>query len=120
SGNFRNEGMDRTDNPEFTVLEFYVSYKAYLWMMEITELLFEHVALATNGRTSLPVGDHIINFEAPYPRVSIYDAIKEHTGFDVSQLDESGLRHVCRQLGIATDESMGKGKLIDEIFGEKC
>lgn len=120
SRNFRNEGMDRTHNPEFTVLEFYVSYKDYLWMMEITEQLFEQVARATNGKTSLPVGDHTINFEAPYPRVSIYNAIKEHTGFDVSQLDEPGLREVCKQLGIETDESMGKGKLIDEIFGEKC
>lgn len=120
SRNFRNEGMDRTHNPEFTVLEFYVSYKDYLWMMEITEQLFEHVAIATNGKAILQVGDKEINFEAPYPRVSIYDAIKEHTGFDVSGLDESGLRDVCTQLGIATDKSMGKGKLIDEIFGEKC
>lgn len=120
SRNFRNEGMDRTHNPEFTVLEFYVSYKDYLWMMEITEQLFEHVALATNGKTTLQVGDKEINFEAPYPRVSIYDAIKEHTGFDVSEMDEAGLRKVCTQLGITTDKTMGKGKLIDEIFGEKC
>ena len=120
SRNFRNEGMDRTHNPEFTVLEFYVSYKDYLWMMETTEQLFEQVAMATNGTTTLQVGNNEINFEAPYPRVSIYDAIRKHTGFDVSEMDESGLRDVCRQLGIATDESMGKGKLIDEIFGEKC
>ncbi|WP_257657982.1 lysine--tRNA ligase [Parapedobacter lycopersici] len=120
SRNFRNEGMDRTHNPEFTVLEFYVSYKDYLWMMETTEQLFEQVAMATNGTTTLQVGNNEINFEAPYPRVSIYDAIREHTGFDVSEMDESGLRDVCRQLGIATDDSMGKGKLIDEIFGEKC
>ena len=120
SRNFRNEGMDRTHNPEFTVLEFYVAYKDYLWMMEITEKLFEQVAIATNGTANLQVGDQQINFAAPYPRVSIYDAIKEYTGFEVDKLDEGGLRDVCRQLGIATDESMGKGKLIDEIFGEKC
>jgi len=120
SRNFRNEGMDRTHNPEFTVLEFYVAYKDYQWMMEITEKLFERVAIATNGVSSLPVGDQTINFAAPYPRVSIYDAIKEHTGFTVDGLDEAGLRDVCKQLGIPTDESMGKGKLIDEIFGEKC
>jgi len=120
SRNFRNEGMDRTHNPEFTVLKFYVAYKDYQWMMDITEKLFERVAIATNGATSLQVGDKAINFAAPYPRVSIYDAIKEHTGFTVDGLDEAGLRNVCKQLGIPTDESMGKGKLIDEIFGEKC
>lgn len=120
SRNFRNEGMDRTHNPEFTVLEFYVAYKDYLWMMEITEQLFEQVALATNGKTTLQVGDNEINFTAPYPRVSIYDAIKEHTGFDVASLDEAGLHDVCKQLGIPTDKTMGKGKLIDELFGEKC
>jgi len=120
SRNFRNEGMDRTHNPEFTVLEFYVAYKDYLWMMEITEQLFEQVAIATNGTATLQVGDKEISFTAPYPRVSIYDAIKDHTGFDVNGLDEAGLRDVCAQLGIPTDESMGKGKLVDEIFGEKC
>ncbi|WP_262249056.1 lysine--tRNA ligase [Parapedobacter soli] len=120
SRNFRNEGMDRTHNPEFTVLEFYVAYKDYLWMMEITEQLFEQVALATNGTTNLQVGDKEISFAAPYPRVTIYDAIKEHTGFDVDGMDEEGLRDVCHKLGIQTDASMGKGKLIDEIFGEKC
>jgi len=120
SRNFRNEGMDRTHNPEFTVLEFYVAYKDYLWMMNITEQLFEKVAIATNGQALVSVGDKEINFAPPYKRISIYDAIKEHTGFDVSQLDEAGLRDVCKQLSIPVDESMGKGKLIDEIFGEKC
>lgn len=120
SRNFRNEGMDRTHNPEFTVLEFYVAYKDYLWMMETTEQLFEHVALATNGKTTLRVGDNEIDFAAPYKRVSIYDAIKEHTGYDVAEMDEKGLREVCAKLGIPTDDTMGKGKLIDEIFGEKC
>lgn len=120
SRNFRNEGMDRTHNPEFTVLEFYVAYKDYEWMMETTEQLFEKIALATNGKTKLQVGEKEIDFAAPYKRISIYDAIKEHTGFDVSQLDETGLRDICKQLNIEIDESMGKGKLIDEIFGEKC
>lgn len=120
SRNFRNEGMDRTHNPEFTVLEFYVAYKDYYWMMETTEQLLEKVALDTNGKTLLQVGDREIEFAAPYARVSIYDAIKEHTGFDVSDMDEEGLRGVCRELGIPTDDTMGKGKLVDEIFGEKC
>ena len=120
SRNFRNEGMDRTHNPEFTVLEFYVAYKDYIWMMDYTEKLSEKVAIATNGSTDILVGEKNISFKAPFKRVSIYDAIKEHTGFDVSQMDEAGLREVCKQLHIATDASMGKGKLIDEIFGEKC
>ncbi len=120
SRNFRNEGMDRTHNPEFTVLEFYVAYKDYHWMMDTTEQLFEKIAMATNGRTTLQVGDREINFAAPYKRISIYDAIKEHTGCDVSGMDEHGLRDVCRQLHIPVNETMGKGKLIDEIFGEKC
>ncbi|MBP3942886.1 lysine--tRNA ligase [Sphingobacteriaceae bacterium WQ 2009] len=120
SRNFRNEGMDRTHNPEFTVLEFYVAYKDYIWMMETTEKLLERVALETNGKTLLKVGDNEINFQAPYKRISIYDSIKEYTGFDVTGMDENGLREVCKQLGIPTNESMGKGKLIDEIFGEKC
>ncbi len=120
SRNFRNEGMDRTHNPEFTVLEFYVAYKDYIWMMETTEQLLEKVALASNGKTLLKVGENEIEFKAPYKRISIYDAIQEHTGFDVSNLDENGLRDVCRQLNIPVDNSMGKGKLIDELFGEKC
>lgn len=120
SRNFRNEGMDRTHNPEFTVLEFYVAYKDYFWMMETTEQLLEKVAIATNNSTIAKVGDKEINFKAPYARVSIYDAIKEHTGFDISNMDEEGLRDVCKQLHIPVDKSMGRGKLIDEIFGEKC
>ncbi len=120
SRNFRNEGMDRTHNPEFTVLEFYVAYKDYYWMMDTTEKLLEKVALDTNGSTSVQVGKEVIEFAAPYKRISIYEAIREHTGFDVSGQDEDGLRDICRQLGITTEESMGKGKLIDEIFGEKC
>jgi len=120
SRNFRNEGMDRTHNPEFTVLEFYVAYKDYFWMMETTEQLLEKVAHATNGTTLAKVGGNDIDFKAPYPRVSIYDAIKEHTGFDISNMDEDGLRDVCRQLNIPVTPSMGRGKLIDELFGEKC
>ncbi len=120
SRNFRNEGMDRTHNPEFTVLEFYTAYKDYEWMMNITEQLMERVAIATNGTTTVIVGDREINFKAPYKRISIHDAIKEHTGIDVSNMDEVGLRATCHQLGIHADASMGKGKLIDEIFGGKC
>lgn len=120
SRNFRNEGMDRTHNPEFTILEFYTAYKDYYWMMEQTENLLEKVCMDVNGATETQVGDNLISFKAPFKRVSIFDAIKEHTGFDVSQMDEAGLRDVCKQLHIETTPSMGKGKLIDEIFGEKC
>ena len=120
SRNFRNEGMDRTHNPEFTVLEFYVAYKDYLWMMETTEQLLEKTALAVNGTTKVLSGEKEIDFKAPYKRISMYDAIKEHTGIDVSDKDENGLREVCEQLSIHADKTMGKGKLIDEIFSEKC
>jgi lysyl-tRNA synthetase, class II len=120
SRNFRNEGMDRTHNPEFTVLEFYVAYKDYLWMMETTEQMLEKAALAVNGSTIAMVGDKEISFAAPYPRITMYDAIKEHTGIDISVMNEDELRDVCRQLNIHADNSMGKGKMIDEIFSEKC
>jgi lysyl-tRNA synthetase class 2 len=120
SRNFRNEGMDRTHNPEFTVLEFYVAYKDYYWMMETTEQMLEKVAIATNGTSMTKVGEKEIDFKAPYARVTIYDAIKEHTGFDISEMDEDGLREVCKQLNIPVSPSMGRGKLIDEIFGGKC
>ncbi len=120
SRNFRNEGMDRTHNPEFTVLEFYVAYKDYEWMMETTEQLLEKAALATNGSSSVVVGDKEINFKAPYKRISMYDSIAEFTGFDISEMDEDGIREVCKKLGIHADAKWGKGKLIDEIFGSKC
>jgi len=120
SRNFRNEGMDRTHNPEFTVLEFYVAYKDYYWMMETTEQLLEQTAIATNGKAIATIDGKEVSFKAPYARVCIYDAIKEHTGFDVSEMDEAGLRDVCKQLNIQVDPNVGKGKLIDEIFGGKC
>lgn len=117
---FRNEGMDRTHNPEFTVMELYVSYKDYNWMMETTEKLLEKVATDVNGTTKTKIGDNEIDFKAPYPRVPILDAIKEHTGFDVTGMNEEQLREVCKKLDIEVDDTMGVGKLIDEIFGEKC
>lgn len=120
SRNFRNEGMDRTHNPEFTVLEFYVAYKDYFWMMDTTEQLLEKVCTDLHGLPEIAYGEQRISFKAPYPRVSIFDAIAQHTGYDVSQMDEAQLREVCKQLNIETDPSMGKGKLIDELFSEKC
>ena len=120
SKDFRNEGMDRTHNPEFTVMELYVAYKDYFWMMEMTESLLEKVAIDTHGKTEVPVGEHSIDFKAPYPRVPILEAIKTHTGIDVSNMDENQLRTTAKNLGIDVNETMGEGKLIDEIFGEKC
>ena len=118
--NFRNEGIDRTHNPEFTGLEIYVAYKDYHWMMDYTELMIENVANDVNGSTMVQVGENTINFARPYKRISMFDAIKEYTGIDVSAMDEDQLRATCKQLSIPTDASMGKGKLIDEIFGAKC
>ena len=117
---FRNEGMDRTHNPEFTVLEIYVAYKDYKWMMDFTEEILERVALALHGTTKVQVGDNVIDFKRPFPRVTMYDAIKEFTGYDISGKSEKELFEICDKLGIETDPTMGKGKLVDEIFGEKC
>ena len=120
SRNFRNEGMDRTHNPEFTILEFYTAYKDYFWMMETTEQLLEKAALDVCETTDVTVGDKTISFKAPFKRISIFDAIQEHTSFDISRMNEEQLRSVCKQLHIQVDNTMGKGKLIDAIFGEKC
>jgi lysyl-tRNA synthetase class 2 len=120
SRNFRNEGMDRTHNPEFTILEWYTAYKDYYWMMETTEQLLEKVALSLHGVTQVQVGDKTVDFKVPFKRVTIFDAIKEHTGIDVSNMDEAALRTTCKSLGIFPEASWGKGKLIDAIFGEKC
>lgn len=120
SRNFRNEGMDRTHNPEFTILEFYVAYKDYFWMMNTTEKLLEKIATDLHGTTDVTVGDKTISFAAPFKRISIFDAIKENTGIDVSKMEEPELRDVCKKLHLEIDDSMGKAKLIDTIFGEKC
>ena len=120
SRNFRNEGMDRTHNPEFTVLELYVAYQDYHWMMETTENLFGELVQAVHGKTEVLLGEHVINFAPPYARVTMRDAILEHTGVDIDGLDEAGLRRACLDQGLEIDDSMGRGKLIDELFGEKC
>jgi len=117
---FRNEGMDRTHNPEFTVMEIYVAYKDYNWMMDFTEEMLEKIVLELHGKTEVEVGDKKIDFKRPFKRISMIDSIKEYTGIDISEMDEVQLRDVCKQLEIEVDETMGKGKLIDEIFGEKC
>ncbi len=120
SKNFRNEGMDKTHNPEFTCMEIYVSYKDYKWMMEFTEKMLEKICLDVNGTTEVKMGDNIISFKAPFARKTMTEAIKDFTGIDITGMDEAQLRDVCKQLHIEIDDSMGKGKLIDEIFGEKC
>lgn len=120
SKNFRNEGMDRTHNPEFTAMEIYVAYKDYKWMMDFTEELLEYAAQHVNGTTKATFGEHIIDFKAPYARVTMRDAILEHTGFDIFNKTEDELRSAALEMGVEVDETMGKGKLIDEIFGEKC
>ena len=120
SKNFRNEGMDRTHNPEFTAMEIYVAYKDYNWMMNFTEQLLEYCALAVNGTTIAQFGEHTIDFKAPYKRVTMRQAIIEFTGFDIAGKTEDELRNAARGMGIEVDETMGKGKLIDEMFGEKC
>ncbi len=117
---FRNEGMDRTHNPEFTVLEIYVAYKDYKWMMEFTEEMVERVAIALHGTTKVQLGDRIIDYKTPFARVSMYDAIKKYTGYDIAGKSEDELRQICKELDIEIDDTMGKGKLIDAIFGEKC
>ncbi|WP_099464967.1 MULTISPECIES: lysine--tRNA ligase [Parabacteroides] len=120
SRNFRNEGMDRTHNPEFTCMEIYVSYKDYNWMMNMTEQMLERICMDVLGTTKVKYGDKEIDFKAPYKRISMIDSIKENTGIDISGMNEDQLRDVCRQLDVEQDETMGKGKLIDEIFGAKC
>ncbi|MFT5754358.1 MAG: lysyl-tRNA synthetase class 2 [Flavobacterium sp.] len=120
SKNFRNEGMDRTHNPEFTAMEIYVAYKDYNWMMEFTENLLEHCANEVNGTTDATFGEHKIDFKAPYARVTMTDAIKNFTGFDITGKSEKEIYEAAKSMGIAVDATMGKGKLIDEIFGEKC
>jgi len=120
SKNFRNEGMDRTHNPEFTAMEIYVAYKDYNWMMEFTEKLLEHCAMEVNGTTDVVFGEHQVSFKAPFPRVTMADAIKHFTGFDITGKNEDELRAAAIEMGIEVDNTMGKGKLIDEMFGEKC
>jgi len=120
SKNFRNEGMDRTHNPEFTAMEIYVSYKDYNWMMDFCEQLLEHCAIAVNGTSEATFGEHHIDFKAPYKRITMRDSILEFTGFDIYDKTENEIREAAKAMHIEVDETMGKGKLIDEIFGEKC
>jgi lysyl-tRNA synthetase class 2 len=120
SRNFRNEGMDRTHNPEFTVMEIYVAYKDYNWMMAFTEQMLERIALEVNGATTVRFAGREIDFKAPYRRITMIDAIKENTGVDIAGMDERQIRETCRRLGVEQDDTMGKGKLIDAIFGDKC
>ncbi len=120
SRNFRNEGIDRTHNPEFTVLEFYVAYKDYFWMMDFTEKLMEKIAVALHGTTEVPFGDKTISFKAPFKRIGIMDAIQEATGADVNAMSEAALRELCKKHRVEVDDTMGKGKLVDELFSELC
>lgn len=120
SKNFRNEGMDRTHNPEFTCMEIYVSYKDYNWMMEFTEKMLDKICMDVNGTHEVKVGDHLISFKAPFKRITMLDSIKEFTGYDLTGLEEDAIREVCQKLKMDIDDTMGKGKLIDEIFGEFC
>ena len=120
SKNFRNEGMDRTHNPEFTAMEIYVAYKDYNWMMTFTENMLEKICLDVNGTTEVKVGDNIINFKTPYKRISMIDSIREFTGIDINGMNEEQLFEVCKKLNVEVNNTMGKGKLIDEIFGAKC
>ncbi len=118
--NFRNEGMDRSHNPEFTCMELYVQYKDYNWMMSFTEQLLERIAIAVNGTTKVQIGDHEVDFKAPYRRLPILEAIQEKTGYDLSTMSEDEIRAIAKKIGVEDTEKMGKGKLIDEIFGETC
>jgi len=120
SRDFRNEGMDKNHNPEFTILELYVAYKDYFWMMELTESLIEKICIEVNGKTKIEYDSKLIEFKAPYERISMLDAIKKFTGYDISGMDEGELRSICNEMSIEVDETMGEGKLIDAIFGNKC
>lgn len=120
SRNFRNEGMDRIHNPEFTILELYVAYKDYFWMMDLTESLIQNICLKIKGKTEILINKKIINFNPPFKKISIIDSIQENTGFDISKMDEKSLKEICLKLNININEKLGKGKLIDCIFGEKC
>jgi len=120
SKNFRNEGMDRTHNPEFTAMEIYVAYKDYNWMMTFTENMLEKICVDVNGTTEVKIGENVISFKTPYKRITMIDSIKDHTGIDINGMNEEQIREVCKKLNVETDDSMGKGKLIDEIFGAKC
>src|SRR5690606_26724439 len=117
---FRNEGMSRFHNPEFTQVELYVAYKDYYWMMDLVEEMIEKVALDLHGTTEVKVGNHIIDFQRPWKRYTMFEVIEHYTGKDISSMDEAALKATAKELGVPIDETMGKGKIIDEIFGEKC
>ena len=120
SKDFRNEGMSRFHNPEFTQIELYVAYKDYYWMMDLVEEMVEKIALDIHGKTEVQVGENLINFQRPWKRYTMYECIQHFTGIDISNMNEDEMRQVARELKISTDASMGRAKLIDEIFGEKC